>query len=87
MKHKKRNIRNPQKWVGRYVRHMANWRTWQWIEDGYFVCEWTGKLFRTDDEWYPIYEDEKEFATKRGYDECCYYSTEAGQIFTKGYYS
>lgn len=53
----KRNIRNPEKWIGRKVRHMANWMDFQWGDQGYFVCEETGKLFRMEDEYKPCYEE------------------------------
>lgn len=79
---KKQSIRNPEKWVGRYVRHMANWRDFQWLKtlddnatDDYFVDEWTGKLWRACDMGY--YGDvfaSKEEAVAAGYDECCNYS-------------
>lgn len=78
---KKQYIRNPQKWVGKYVRHMANWRDFQWGsawgEQGYSVCEWTGKLFRTaEDAYYGDYFETLEEAHAAGYDECYYYCEE-----------
>ncbi len=78
----KRSIVNPQLWVGKYVRHMANWMDFQYLQgtddnatDDYFVDEWNGKLYRACDQGY--YGD--MFATKAeaeaaGYDECYYYS-------------
>jgi hypothetical protein len=86
MKHtlttKKHNIVNPDKWVGKYVRHMANWRDFQWLKttddnakDDYFVDEWTGKLWRACDQGcYGNVFASKAEAVAAGYDECYYYS-------------
>lgn len=72
----KRSIRNPQLWIGRYVRHMANW--WDFVcVDGYTVCEWTGKLMRLDDEANCLdYFNSTEEAEAAGYDECYSYCDE-----------
>ncbi len=88
MKHtltiKKHNIVNPGKWVGKYVRHMANWSDFQWLQgtddnatDDYFVDEWTGKLWRACDQagWHGTFETYEE-AAAAGYDECYYYSAD-----------
>jgi hypothetical protein len=82
---KKNKIQNPSKWVGKYVRHMANWMDYQFpltlnakATDDYFVCEYTGKLMRICDEAY--YGDtfaSYEEAVAAGYDECYSYSEEA----------
>ena len=81
---KKHNIINPAKWVGKYVRHMANWRKFECpqgtnlkAEDDYFVCEWTGKLTRLCDEaYYGDYFETKEQAEAAGFDECYWYCEE-----------
>lgn len=75
----KRNIRNPQLWIGRYVRHMANWRDFQWdFDGGYTVCEWTGDLMLiADNAYYGDYFNSLEEAEAAGYDECYYYSEKA----------
>jgi len=71
--HKQRLV-HPDKWLGRYVRHLANWRDFQW-GDMYCVCEWTGRLMLVnDDAYYGDYFDSKENAAAAGYDECYYYS-------------
>ena len=44
-----RNIQNPEKWVGRYVRHMANHRKYAYTPE-FFVCEISGKLYRHEDD-------------------------------------
>jgi len=84
MTKKKRRIRNPQKWISKYVRHMANWQDFQWLHgtddnatDDYFVDEWTGKLYRACDQGSPedVFETRAE-AEAAGYDECYYYSHE-----------
>lgn len=81
----KKSIRNPEKWIGKYVRHMANWRDFQWLQgtddnatDDYFVCEWSGHLSRACDQayWGDFFET-LEQAQAAGYDECYYYC-EAG---------
>lgn len=76
----KKNIRNPEKWIGKYVRHMANWMDYQFgFEKGYVVCEWTGKLItvaESDEAYYGDYFDSKEQAEAAGYDECYCYSHE-----------
>lgn len=73
----KRNIRHPELWVGKYVRHMANWWDFAWGDEGYVVCEWTGKLLKIENEaYYGDYFDSKENAELAGYDECAYYSHE-----------
>lgn len=70
----KKNIRNPELWIGKYVRHMANWMDFQFADD-YVVCEWTGTLLKIEDEaYYGDYFDSKELAEAAGYDECYYYS-------------
>lgn len=70
-----RNIQNPEKWIGKYVRHMANWRDFDATDDKYFICEETGKLTRMSDEgyWGEVWAT-KEEAEAAGYDECYYYS-------------
>lgn len=77
----KYSIRNPELWVGKYVRHMANWRDFQWLKglddnatDDYFVCEWSGRLCRACDQgnWHDYFETPEE-AKAAGYDECYYY--------------
>lgn len=74
----KKNIVNAEKWVGKYVRHMANWWDFAWGQGGYIVCEWTGKLLKIEDEAdYSNYFETLEDAHKAGYDECYYYSHEA----------
>jgi hypothetical protein len=74
---KKQYIRNPSKWVGKYVRHMANWQDFQWGDMGYIVCEWTGKLVKmTEEAYYGDYFETLEEAHAAGYDECCYYCDE-----------
>lgn len=73
---KKHNIQNPEKWIGKYVRHMANWWDFAWNCD-YCVCEWTGKLIHIEDEaYYGDYFESLEEAEKAGYDRCYYYSHE-----------
>lgn len=81
----KRHIRNPEKWIGKYVRHMANWQEFQWLitlddnaTDDYFVDEWNGCLYRACDQGYygDTFETLEE-ATAAGYDPCYCYS-EAG---------
>lgn len=82
MKKKSRNIRTPEKWIGRYVRHMTNWQDFQWLRgtddnatDDYFVDEWTGKLYRACDQgcWEDVFETQEK-AKAAGFDECYYYS-------------
>jgi hypothetical protein len=53
----KRNIQNPAKWIGKYVRHMANWEKYEWplgcndlSTTDYFVDFWSGKLYPVCDE-------------------------------------
>lgn len=70
-------IKNPEKWIGKYVRHMSNWMEYQYTDDGYCVCEVTGKLIRHADDMYwadywPTYEE----ACVSGFDECYSYSHE-----------
>jgi hypothetical protein len=75
---RKRSIRNPHKWLNKYVRHMGNWREFQWAYDqGYFVCEFTGKLTKVENEayWGEVWAT-KEDAVAAGYDECYSYSEE-----------
>lgn len=73
----KKNIRNPEKWIGKYVRHMANWMDYDWGFNGYVVCEATGKLIRIADEaYYGDYFETKEQAEAVGYNECYWYSAE-----------
>lgn len=75
----KYNLVNAEKWIGKYVRHLANWRDFQ-FGDVYSVCEWTGKLMLTkDDAYYGDHFNSKQEAEAAGYDECYYYS-EAGLI-------
>lgn len=78
----KKNLVNPQKWIGKYVRHLANWRDFQWLQttndnatDDYFVDEWTGKLYRACDQgyWGDVFET-KEEAEAAGFDEFYYYN-------------
>jgi len=72
-------IRNPEKWIGRYVRHMANWRDFQFGDTNniYCVCEWTGKLMLIkNDAYYGDYFETKQIAEAAGYDECYYYSAQ-----------
>lgn len=72
---KKRHIRNPEKWIGKYVRHLANWQDYQWAYDkNYLVCEWTGKLMHVEDEYFP-YDDERE-TLGDVYDPCYAYCEE-----------
>lgn len=72
---KKHNIQNPEKWIGKYVRHMANWWDFAWGDDGYVVCEQTGKLFRIENEaYYGDYFETLEMAYEAGFDPCYYYS-------------
>jgi hypothetical protein len=72
-----KNIVNPEKWIGKYVRHMSNWMDFQ-FGDVYSVCEWTGTLMLTkEDAYHGDYFESKEEAEAAGYDECYYYS-EAG---------
>ena len=74
----KKNIVNPEKWIGKYVRHMANWWDFAWGDKGYVVCEWTGKLLKIEDEAdYGNYFETLEQAEAAGYDACYYYSHEA----------
>jgi hypothetical protein len=79
MDKKKNNIRNPEKWVGKKVHHLANWRDFMWHEQ-YCVCAWTGKLIRLEDEYGPT-EQEAEILRNSPlsfyYDPAHYYS-EAG---------
>lgn len=79
---KKQSIRNPQKWVGKYVRHMANWMDFQFLAtlddnatDDYFVDEWNKCLYRACDQGYygDVFET-LEDAHAAGFDECYYYS-------------
>lgn len=73
---RKQHLVNPSKWIGKYVRHLANWRDFQ-FGDIYSVCEWTGKLMLTkDDAYYGDYFETKQEAESAGYDECYYYSEE-----------
>lgn len=66
-----RNIRNPQKWIGRYVRHMANWREFEYTAE-YFVEEYTGKLWPISELYTP---DSHEAAIiGDAYDPCYNYS-------------
>lgn len=78
---KKRLIRNPEKWIGKYVRHMANWRDFQWPFPGeYFVDEWSGKLYRAADE-YVFSQAEIDQLEAAGIDEApLYYYGESGAI-------
>ena len=73
----KRTIKNPAKWIGKYVRHMANWQEYNFWGIDYFVCEETGKLWTMEDEayWGEIWET-KEEAERAGFDECYWYSKE-----------
>lgn len=72
----KQNLVNVEKWIGKYVRHLANWQDFQ-FGDTYSVCEWTGKLMLTkDDAYYGDYFETKQEAEAAGYDECYYYSEE-----------
>lgn len=72
----KRQIRQPEKWVGKSVLHL-DYYNWKWHSETYSVCEWTGKLFRLEDEgYYMDYFNSYEEACEAGYDECCYYSQE-----------
>lgn len=44
------NIRNPEKWIGKYIGHMDNANEFRWERfDEFAVCEWTGKLIRRED--------------------------------------
>lgn len=79
-----KSIRNPQKWIGKRVHHMANWMDFQWLRstndqatDDYFVDEWTGKLWRACDQgnWNDYFNAEEE-AQEAGYDPCYYYSSD-----------
>lgn len=81
----KHSIRNPEKWVNKYVRHMANWRDFQWGWGGtlsdplYVVCEWTGRLIlftEAEEAYYGDYFNSKVQAEAAGYDECYYYGHE-----------
>lgn len=73
---KKQYIRNPELWVGKYVRHMANWWDFAWaLENDYIVCEWTGKLMRLNDEHY--FTQEERDILGNMWDACYYYSEEA----------
>lgn len=74
---KKQNIRNPEKWIGKCVLHMANWRDFQWGNNGYVVCEETKTLLKMEDAENAYYGDTFETledATAAGYDPCYYYS-------------
>jgi hypothetical protein len=82
MNKQQRNIRNPELWIGKYVRHMANWWDFAWGTNGYVVCEHTGKLIRIEDEAVPMYEEDRALAITKGYNECYYYSEEAILYFT-----
>lgn len=77
---KKRNIRHPEKWLGKYIRHMANHMDYQFnYYDGYVICEWTGRLMTVEQ------ADEAENGrgmsadelTDTPYDPCYCYSEEA----------
>jgi hypothetical protein len=73
METKKRNIRTPEKWIGKVVINMANWRDYQYT-DTYFVCEETKTLHHiTDDASWEDYFATKEDALIAGYDECYSY--------------
>lgn len=73
----KQSIRNPEKWVGKKVTHMANWYEFAWGQQGYVICEQTGKMIRTTDagNWGNYFESIEE-AEAAGYDDCYYYSDE-----------
>lgn len=71
---RKQKIQNPEKWIGRYVRHMANWEEFLY-GDKYTVCEWTGKLMMTDDE-HNWFEEEIE-TVGHLYDPCYSWSEQA----------
>lgn len=78
---KPRNIRNPHKWVGRYVRHMANWRTYEYHPE-FFVCEWSGKLYRhEEDVMNNITLDAQSQAEALGLDPCYTYAWQAVQQY------
>jgi hypothetical protein len=73
---RKQYIRNPEAWIGRRVRHMANWRSF--IEaDEYFVCEWSGKLCRREDEHHIGNLAEARELLARGWNVCYSYSEAA----------
>lgn len=72
---RKHNIRNPEKWVGKYVRHMANWRDYEWNEQ-YCICEWTGKLIKIEDDYQPEFEERDLCLAYTSYEPAYYYSME-----------
>lgn len=74
---KKHNIRNPEKWIGKCVLHLANHLDYKWGDGGYVVCEWTGTLLKIEDAhnaYYGDYFETLEQAEAAGYDDCYYYS-------------
>ena len=85
-KTRKQHIANVEKWIGRYVRHTDNWWDFAWNQNGYVVCERTGKLIPVADEaYYGDYFDSKQIAEAAGYDECYYYSSEGLAIMHRQY--
>lgn len=78
---KKQTLRNPEKWLGRSVLHLGNWREYQYT-DKYFVCEWTGKLCRMAEEGVPAMDTEL-LAAHSPYDPCYSYSDAAITYFER----
>lgn len=75
---RKHNIINPDKWVGKYVRHMANWWDYAWANDNkYAVCQYTGKLITVNDIYEPLTDAEHEQLKAAGWEDISYYSQEA----------
>jgi hypothetical protein len=72
---KKPTLRNPEKWIGKKIFRFANWLDYQFGDD-YAVCEWTGKLIRTEDNAAPSCDDWLKFIECGIYDPCYYYSEE-----------
>lgn len=72
-----RKIQNPEAWLGKRVKGFANWMDFQWGDDGYCVCEWSGKLMRIEDDGGIYGEEELELATAGGYDPCYFYTQQS----------
>lgn len=72
----KHQIRQPEKWVGKSVLHL-DYHEYKWGGRGYFVCEWTGKLYSlTSEAYWGDYFPTMEAAWVAGYDEAAYYCDE-----------
>lgn len=76
---KKQSLRNPEKWIGRSVLHLANWREYQYT-DKYFVCAWSGRLYRVQDEALPCIETEL-MEKHSPFDPCYSYCSDAITAF------